>query len=336
MKTLLTLVTLSLSLTLVPKAFAFNGDVDFSYSEVMQHRRAIPQILQTAAGCLDQNLEKHRRFIQRYGVSAFYGENASFAKVVVGQTFEGAEVKRNTTDDEKRDQLRQMGFQEDLVQGLVPSHACHSDQDCPLKMEAASCVGLALKCLQEGFASAGEQNMWNRLRAFTRANGVTGNSLQYGLQKLGWKLVYWNPDVSQSAAWDASERANYPTNPKFIWGKHVQNLNNVMRNHQYLDLHIDDVDGGINFGTGTPEITRGVPFFVGIAHMGYHVFPGTFGQVVEAHSTRAITDPKEVQLSAFSPLTANAGPQGGPRSRLRNGFQSDTYRSGVIAIPPGY
>jgi hypothetical protein len=109
-----------------------------------------------------------------------------------------------------------------------------------------------------------------------------------------------------------------------------------MRNHQYLDLHIDDVDSGINFGTGTPDITRRVPFFVGIAHMGYHVFPGTFGQVVEAHSTRAITDPKEVQLSAFSPLTPNAGPQGGPRSRLPNGFQSDTYRSGVIAIPPGY
>lgn len=332
---LFALSLLTLALAPIPHAFAFNGSADFSYYDVQRHQSGIATILSTAAQCLQDDLAKHRLFMQRYGVSAFYGENASFAKVESVDAW-GQKTSRPTTAEEKRDQLRAYGVSEQIVEQLVPTRACRKASDCPLEMQPASCVGLALKCLQRGFAAAGQSDIWANLRQFTRDNGVTGNSLQYGLQRLGWKLVYWNPNPALDRAWDASERATYPRNPLSIWGRHDENYRSVMQSRVYGDLLVDDDTSAVGFGTGVPEIARRAPFFVGIAHMGYHVFPGTYGQVVEAHSTRQVNDPKEIQSSAFSPLTPGAGPQGGPRSTLPGGFASDTYRSGVIAIPPGY
>jgi hypothetical protein len=316
-------------------AFAFNGSLEFSDAEVQQHQAGLQTVLSTASRCLQQDLDTHQQFMKKYGVSKFYGENASFAKATEID-FNGQEVKRNTTDDEKREKLREKGFQENLVQALIPVKSCRKSGDCPLKMEAASCVGLALKCLKRGFESAGQGAIWARLRQFTRENGVTGNSLQYGLQLLGWKIVYWNPDPRQNAEWDASERRNYPTNSKYIWGKHALNYKLVMEQGTYGGLQVDDTTSAVGFGRGSPEIFKRVPFFVGIGHMGYHVFPGMNGRVVEAHSMRDVTDPLEIQAELFSPLSPGEGPQGGPRSVLPGGQKSDTYRSGIVAIPPGF
>jgi hypothetical protein len=331
---LLVLSLLTLALAPIPQAFAFNGSIGFSGSDIRRHQNGIPTILDTAASCLQEDLNKHKTFMQRYGISAFYGENATFAKVEGLDDF-GQKTSRPTSIEEKRNILRGYGVSEQIVEQLVPSR-CRKAGDCPIAMQPASCVGLALKCLQRGFAAAGQSDIWNTLRAFTRDNGVTGNSLQFGLQKLGWRLVYWNANPALNRAWDASERATYPKNPLSIWGRHEENYRSVMATRVYNDLRVDDVTSAVGFGTSTPDIVRRAPFFVGIAHMGYHVFPGFSGQVVEAHSTRQVNDPKEVQSSAFSPLTPGAGPQGGPRSTLPGGYASDTYRSGVIAIPPGY
>jgi hypothetical protein len=307
------------------RAFAFHGDVSFTPDEVRAHQQALPTIMATASKCLQDDLDRHHQFIQKYGISAFYGENAAFAKVT---TTDGAgnEVKRDTTSEEKRDMLRQRGFPESLVQQFVPSGSCPNGRaSCPLRLEVTSCIGLALKCLQQGFSAVGHDAMWARLRAFTRANDVTGNSLQYGLQKLGWKTVYWNPDTSAAARWDAAEQAAYPGNPKGIWGKHVQTLASVMNEQMYGGLHVDDATSAVNFGrNGPPEISKKVPFFVGIAHQGYHVFPGMYGQIIEGHSTRSIDDANTLQTSPFNPLVQGGGPRGGP------------YKSGLIAIPPGY
>ena len=86
---------------------------------------------------------------------------------------------------------------------------------------------------------------------------------------------------------------------------------------------VDDYRKLVNFGAETPELLKQIPFFVGIAHAGYHVFPGTFGRVLEAHSTKKITDPKNLESAPFNPL-AGEGPTGG------------MYHSGLIAIPPGF
>lgn len=311
-------------LALGPTAFAFNGSLSFNDSEVRQHQSGLPVIMNTASKCLEEDLDRHNLFMRKYGISAFYGENARFATTTETDMF-GRKVKRSTTNEEKRDQLRRHGFSENLVQQFVPARSCPNGiKDCPLKMEVSSCIGLALKCLKRGFERAGQGKIWARLRQFTRENDVTGNSLQHGLQLLGWKVVYWNPDTSRARQWDSAEQSRYPGNPKGIWGKHAQTLNLVMSKHVYGGVRVDDTSSAIEFGRSSPEIFKRMPFFVGIAHQGYHVFPGSFGRIIEAHSTREINDPDELQTSLFSPLVNGGGPRGGP------------YKSGIVAIPPGY
>ena len=177
--------------------------------------------------------------------------------------------------------------------------------------------------MAEGFSEGGQAAEWNKIKAYVDLNGVTGAALQEGLQQLGWKILYWNPDVSRNEAWDAQERELYPTNPRNIWGNHAAHWSAVNRARKYLYNKVDDISTLVNFGRQSPAALRPVPFFVGVAHVGYHVFPGSYGQIIEAHSTRLLTDSQTVETSPFNPLAEGGGPRG-------------QYFSGVIAVPPGY
>jgi hypothetical protein len=309
---------------ITPNAFAYNGSISFSQGERLTHERNVSRIVEDAAACLQADLNRHKQFVGKYGISAFYGENATFAKTTSVDPWSGKEVSSPTSSEQKRDMLRARGLPENLVQQFVPQRACRSSSDCPLKLEPTSCIGLTLKCLARGFNNAGETAVWNRLRAFVRNNGVQGDALQFALQQLGWKLVYWNPATDRASAWDAAERQAYPGNPKGIWGKHALMLSQIRSQNRYYTNRMDDTRSMVDFGTTTPDFIKRTPYFVGIAHMGYHVFAGSYGQIVEGHSTRAITDPQAIETSAFNPLVKGGGPRGGP------------YKSGVVAVPPGY
>jgi hypothetical protein len=96
-----------------------------------------------------------------------------------------------------------------------------------------------------------------------------------------------------------------------------------------LSLLIDDKALLVNFGTSVPAQFRAVPFFVGTAHSGYHVFPGFSGRIIEAHSMRELRSMDNLEVSVFNPL--DQANHGGPRWT-----RSEQYRSGVIVVPPGY
>jgi hypothetical protein len=66
---------------------------------------------------------------------------------------------------------------------------------------------------------------------------------------------------------------------------------------------------------------------VGIAHAGYHVFPGRKGDVIEAHSMRNIAARDNIEFSEFNPLATGGGP------RWTN---SEKYRSGLIVVPEDF
>lgn len=274
-------------------AFAgFQGSVSFTDEEKAAHLKALPAILMTAASCLEQDLEHHREFFQKYGISPFYGDRGAFSKMTTAQ---------------RRAHLAQLGKNPDLLSQLQPT----------------SCIGLTLKCLGRGFEAGGESQIWQRLKQYTVNNGGDGTALQDGLQKLGWKIAYWNPDVSQNDVWDAAEQASHPNNHDHFWGMHAENWSAVQRRHRYYYNKVDDLTSLVNFGTQVPEAIKPVPFFVGTSHMGYHVFPGSFGNIIEGHSTRPLTDPKTLQSAPFNPI-GGGGPTDGE------------YRSGIVAIPPGY
>lgn len=301
-------------------AKSYKGELSFTEAEKNSHLMNMSKLVSSAVNCLRSDLSRHNYFIDKYGVSAFYGDQSSFAKKTV-RTRDGREMQVDTTVDEKRYKLRDIGLGRSLVKDLIPDGPCNL-RDCPLMMQPTSCVGITRKCLAKGFRDSGQAEVWNRLDAYVMGNGETGDSLINGLQMLGWKVHYWSPDPRMHEQWDLDEKERFPGNPRGQWGHHAYSYLTVTRKLRYYLNTVDDYTSMVGFGSRTPIAIKNAPLFVGIAHLGYHVFPGTFGTVIEGHSQRQVTDPYTVESSPFAPLTPNGGPRGG------------AFRTGIVAFPP--
>ncbi len=309
------------SLTFSAQSHAnFKGSLEFTDEEKVLHLQNLESMMESSAECLEADIRRHKKFIRKYGISAFYGDNSDFARKI------GPDGKAvTTTKEEKRQMLRDADIDEDFLAELIPDGDCRGGLDeCPYMMLPTSCIGLVMRCLKTGFEDTGQAEIWGKLRAYTIANGVQGDALQDGLQKLGWKILYWNPDTSKNQEWDLEEQQQYPGNPKNIWGQHQTTWSSVMNKQRYYYNVVDDSTSLVDFGRRLPRFMKKVPFFVGIAHLGYHVFPGTYGDIVEGHSTRKVTDKETLEKSEFAPLKSRGGPRGGP------------YKTGIVAIPPSY
>lgn len=274
-------------------------NVQFSKSEILNHQQNIEIIISTASSCLDETYAEHIRFFNIHGVSKFYGDRRAQHKTRKGRIKE----------------LRRFGAPARLINQLEP----------------ISCIGLTLRCLGKGFHAAGTSATWTKIMSFLKIDQkVYGTDLQIMLQKLGWGIYYWNPKTKNNAKWDAEDKRLNPVKPPKkwnpVWGGHAYRYSTVMNKNKYYDTRVDNKVSLVNFGDKPPIALRQVPFFVGIAHAGYHVFPGRRGEVIEAHSTRPLNSIKNLEFSPFNPL----GVGGGPRWT-----RTEKYRSGLIAIPPG-
>lgn len=223
-----------------------------------------------------------------------------------------------------------------------------------LPVQNISCVDMARRCLREGFQQAGMDSTFEKIDKPTRDKDLSGMEMIKALSDLGWKILYFNPDTSQNGAWDTEERQIEPPTPQQprqgAWGDHVYSWGancapdgklypgkahgGVKCTKQYMagretPVPVDDIEMLVNFGTTVPEAFKAVPFFVGTAHGGYHVFPGFSGNIIEAHSVRPLASQNNLQVSKFNPLDQDH--DGGPRWT-----DIEHYHSGVIAVPPGY
>ena len=286
------ILTLLFLVTSLKAQAAFKGEFSFTEDEKKIHVDSILTLVNEADLCLKQNIDRHLEFYKKYGISAFYGQNSAFSKM---------------SQKEKIDFLVSKKLDPKLVHEL----------------SATSCVGLALKCLEKGFATTNQEDVFKRLKSYVVANGVDGTALQDGLSKLGWKTLYWNPNPQKNKTWDLQERLADPRNKKHFRGFHEDNFLAVKNKNRYYMNNVQDATTLINFGDNEPEYLKSVPFFVGTAHMGYHVFPGAHGVVIEAHSTRAITDENTIESAPFNPLDDKGAPSG-------------RYRSGLISVPPTF
>ena len=273
-------------------AIGFEGEISFSRQETLAHQASVDTIVSSATECLKHDLNRHQAFFKRYGISAYYGDRSQFAKM-------------SRTAQERT--LKKLGLPTSLLDQMAPT----------------SCVGLTLKCLESGFLKAGQASIWSKIKTYTKRNSQDGTALQNALQKLGWTLHYWNPDPNQNEIWDRSEHNKDPDNSGRFWGYHAYRFLTISRENRYYFNVVDDSNWLVGFQKNPPANFSDIPFFVGTAHTGYHVFPGMYGQVIEGHSTRSITDPNTLESSPFNPLQDGGGPRG-------------LYRSGLILIPPGY
>lgn len=267
----------------------------FTAEEKEQNRRNVRLIADVAAACLDRIYNDHLNFFKRNNVSKYYGDRRYSAK--------------------------------DLEDALI---TCRAPVSLITQLEPISCVGLTVKCLKEGFVAAKMEDTWNKIYPELRRAGMDGTRLQAMLHELGWKIYYWNPDPAKNEEWDAEDRELNPLDPEKhkdwnpVWGGHAENYRSVQKNNEYYFIPVDDKTTLVGFGTAVPKEFLKIPFFIGTAHSGYHVFPGRNGQVIEAHSMRSLCSIDNLQFSPFNPLATGGGP------RWTN---SEKYRSGIIVAP---
>jgi hypothetical protein len=223
---------------------------------------------------------------------------------------------------------------------LGPYLSAHGfDPAIQSEMNHISCINLSRNCLSEAFHAAGQDDFWKKIDDYNMAHHNSGPYILVGLQALGWKIMYWNPDPSRNADWDKWDHERYPTNKQKEWGDHSYIYNVQIPQHKYMTFDVDDTTTLVGFKTSPPKAFTSQPFFIGIANGGYHVFVGSLGNVIEAHSARDPLGFDNLQNTPFNPIKIGMNPpmtkepiEGGGGAPLST--DDEHYRSGMLAVPP--
>lgn len=308
-----TLVTLGLAL-LTQSVFAQGVSVVItpSQSEINEYLSNKNLINSVTTKCIQGTWEDHLDFFAKYKVSKYYGDRNP----------------KLSSREQRLAVVKSVGAPSSVVD----------------EMQGISCIGLTRKCLKKGFYETKNpvvQGLWDKIEKKVIENGVSGVVLIQNLQTIGWKVLYWNPKPADNAIWDKEDIKNL-TNVKVVkwdsgvknskgefvyhagWGMHVSRYNQVMKSGKYYTVKVDDAKTLVNMGSNIPESFKQQPLFVGVAHAGYHVFPGMNGEVIEAHSMRALTSIDNLEKASFNPYKGGAPMW----------TNSEKYRSGIVAIPP--
>lgn len=296
-------ILLSVIGILVLPALALAQVASFDSKDIQAHLNNRHQIVAVAADCLDWHYQDHMEFFNQWGVSKYYGDRR----------------KDYSTREGLINALKLYKKPANLVEQLKP----------------ISCIGLTLKCLQAGFENVGMQETWNKIYVeLAKGKKFYGTDLQKNLIALGWKSYYWNPNPNMNITWDTEDRRLNPLDlEKFpdrrwnaVWGGHKDRYEQATQRGFYYEkeLVVHDAKSLVGFGETQPAFFKEIPLFVGIAHAGYHVFPGRNGEVIEAHSMRDLNSRDNLEFSEFNPLKTGGGPKWTPKER---------YRSGVIVVP---
>ncbi len=290
MRRLLFLSIQLLSLNLYAQVASFNQ------REMRIHNANRHQLAAVAADCLDWHYQDHLDFYNKWGISKYYGDRR---------------VDYSTTA------------------GLLAALQFYNKPaDLVSQLEGISCIGLAMKCLKQGFSSIGLPTTWEKIETVLGKDKL-GTVLQKNLIALGWKSYYWNPDPSMNDTWDIEDRTLTPLKPGKewmpVWGGHAVRYGHALKGFYYeRSLLVHDAVSLVGYKDVQPAFFKQIPFFVGIAHAGYHVFPGRNGEVIEAHSKRDLNALDNLEYSEFNPLKVGGGPRW---------TDTELYRSGVLVTP---
>jgi hypothetical protein len=285
----------------------FKGHIEFSPAEKAAHDRGLKTLIDTALTSLQATTQKQQASLDACGAGFLFGYLSPFSKM----------------DESTRDIW-------------VAQHATCNRPPLVSQILESSCELFANRFVKEGFAAVGLQAAYARINSFLEANDRDGLALAYSLKKLGWKIVYWNPDVNATP--------DLPTSNREIVGitldDHIEDTRNALTRKIYGGVSIDALM--INFEplpkSTTPRDDRAfkalvkVPYYIGISHDGEHVWSGSYGSVIEAHSSFDPDSKRNLETGAFHP------PFGSPVGRIvveNRKRHKYFYYSGIIAIPPG-
>lgn len=269
---------------------------NFNEREIRIHNANIHQLAAVSADCLDWHYQDHLNFYNQWGISKYYG-------------------------DRRQDYSTPEGL-------LAALQLYNKPAELITQLEGISCIGLAMKCLKQGFGAIGLPATWEKIERVLGRDKL-GTVLQKNLIALGWRSYYWNPDPSKNDVWDAEDKQLTPLAPGKewmpVWGGHAYRYNQALKGYYFQrDLVVHDAVSLVGFKDVQPPFFKDIPFFIGNAHAGYHVFPGRNGEVIEAHSMRNLDAKDNLEYSEFNPLKTGGGPLW---------TRTEKYRSGLVVVP---
>ena len=272
----------------------------FTSTEKSKHRNSLGKFTDAASDFLDWVYADHIAFFKQWGISKYYGNRKP----------------EHQTKELRIAQLKKYGKPTFLADQQV----------------ATACVTLAMQAMERGFNATDMPNTWRKIHDQLKiGQKFYGTDLQIMLQQLGWKIYYWNPDPSKNAEWDAEDKKLNPPSDsgkwRPEWGGHALRYASAINKGIYYDLKVDNATKLVGFKKSPAPSFKDVPIFVGIAHAGYHVFPGRDGDVIEAHSMRTMDSIENIEFSKFNPLASGGGPRW---------TASLKYRSGLICVPSDF
>ena len=310
------LMVLGLSLLLSANAIEFTAD------ELDAGNRLSVEIAQGAAECLNQVWTDHVDFFAEYGFSRYYGcrnrscrtrgQRLSYA--MKGLTSK-AELCGDPLSKEQQQLIRQQA-----------NELCDD-------LEQTYCVGLAFQCLGKGFLGVEDSDInsaWGKISSALIRSDFKGTVLIESLRQFGWTVLYWNVDPERAGEWDRHERK---IDAKTAKGYHRLTYQNVTQKGYYYKnpdgsdtTYVDNTEYLVGFKTCPPPSFNQFEYFIGLGHLGYHVFSGSRGIVTESHSGQNMSQFTNIERNPFNPAPPkNQGPMHG---------RTVWYYSGIIAVPP--
>lgn len=303
-----------------------NGELDL-------HRSKMNEFMKIASACVQDHLEEHQAFHEKYGVSNYIGVNT---RIIVG----GKQVplKSHWKEGQEENKLRSLVTSSYKQWKSNFKKKSIIEPEDIAKISNMSCIGMAIRCMKKAFSETQQDLIYQKLITYYRNPGkqgiqaYTGHPLLLGLQQgLGWKIAYWNPNPStESLKWMDTE----PGDPPFR--NHAKRYEEVIDKKTYYGIPVDIMlVGESSWGKDhreVPELLKKTPFGLFGTTDFYHVGPFSNGVITEAHagmmwfaqnSTAGDFEKSKrvIESNPFSPFADGGAPRG-------------HYPTGIVAIPP--
>jgi hypothetical protein len=177
----------------------------------------------------------------------------------------------------------------------------------------------ALKHVKAAYAAAGKKERGEQIDRIVESRRDAAEVLIVELQKDGWHSIYWNPDVNapdevnegkkslHERSWQEASRGEY--------------MNGKIKVDYSLVNYRPSKRSKTKKNTSSLRKLKRVPFWIGMANYGKHVFVGYHGHVSEAYSMEMPTSPRLIMDSEFANWSGS--------------YKSEKLLSGIIMVPPG-
>lgn len=285
----------------------------------------------------------HLESYRAAGIGLFYGDQSVYS--AVRKVKPGQKVMNNSERIEYVRRHLRPEFSKGLrTQGAIDSYltAMVGDQDSEPRAGMIQMTNPLLwtyRHLEVAYTTIGRSARWQQIVNTVEAQPNRGLALMKELQKDGWEAVYWNPDLQNPeskksphgiAAVNAQKFKVFSA-AKYKSRKEIPSRGLLKIDHLLLNYR-QGAGARERASVSDLEKLKTVPFWVGLANFGSHVFVGHHGMISESSSSYAPETPLALQRTSFSSWGGsliNLPREGAPKA------PSSSYLSGILMVPPG-